>query len=146
MLCGGYRAEFYFGQDWDLWYRLSSYGTFCMLQQRLCICSISPGSISASNRVMQNRFARLTREAFLARESGLSDRDVLDEARELSSVVHKRPTTRRERAAGNYFIGKCLLDNHNKAALSYLFETVKEYPFHFSGWVNLARSLVRTTS
>src|SRR5262249_28869076 len=48
--CGGYRPEFYFGQDWDLWYRLSSLGTFCMLQRRLCICRLTPGAISASRK------------------------------------------------------------------------------------------------
>ena len=42
-LCGGYRPEFYFGQDWDLWYRLASLGTFCTLQKTLCVCRITSG-------------------------------------------------------------------------------------------------------
>lgn len=140
-LCGGYRPEFYFGQDWDLWYRLSSLGTFCMLQQRLCLCSITLGSISASRQAEQLRFARLSRKALLARQAGQSDRPVLEEARQLLSSVEKRASARRDRAAVNYFVGKCLLDNHNKAAFAYLLATVKEYPLHFGGWVNLTRAL-----
>ena len=139
--CGGYRPEFYFGQDWDLWYRLSSLGTFCMLQRRLCICSITSGSISASRKAEQERFARLSRKAFLARQVGLSDQSVLEDARQLLSSVEKRANARRDRAEANYFIGKCLLANANKAAAGYLLATVKENPLHFRGWVNLTRSL-----
>jgi len=140
-LCGGYRPEFYFGQDWDLWYRLSSLGTFCTLQRPLCRCSITSGTISTSQRAEQERFARLSRKALMARQAGLSDQRLLEEARHLSSSVEKRPNPRRDSAAANYFVGKCLLDNHNKAAVGYLIAAVKERPLHFGGWVNLTRSL-----
>jgi GT2 family glycosyltransferase len=144
-LCGGYRPEFYFGQDWDLWYRLASLGTFCMLQRRLCISSITSSSISASRKAEQESFARLSRKVFLARQAGLSDQPLLEEARQLLSSVEKRASARRDRAAANYFVGKCLLDNHNKAAFGYLLAAVKEYPLHFGGWVNLTRSLLDMT-
>jgi glycosyltransferase involved in cell wall biosynthesis len=140
-LCGGYRSEFYFGQDWDLWYRLASLGTFCMLQEQLCVCSINPSSISTSRKLEQYSFAQLSRKAFLRRFAGLPDQQVLEEARQLSPFVGKRANTRRDMAAANYFIGKCLLANANKAAIGYLLATVKENPLHFRGWVNLTRSL-----
>ena len=100
-----------------------------------------PGSISASRKAQQERFARLSRKALLARQIGLSDQPVLEEAQQLSSFVKKRANARRDRAEANYFIGKCLLDNHNKAAFGYLLATVKEHPLHFGGWVNLTRSM-----
>src|SRR2546430_8926423 len=112
-----------------------------MVQRRLCICSITSGSISASRKAEQERFARLSRIALLARQAGLSDRPLLEEARQLLSSVKKRGSARRDRAAANYFVGKCLLDNHNKAAFGYLLATVREYPLHFGGWLNLTRSL-----
>jgi glycosyltransferase involved in cell wall biosynthesis len=140
-LCGGYRSEFYFGQDWDLWYRLASLGTFCTLQERLCVCSINPSSISTSRKLEQDSFAQLSRKAFLRRFAGLPDQPVLEEARQLSSFVGKRANTRRDMVAANYFIGKCLLANRNKAAAGYLLATVREYPLHFGGWLNLTRSL-----
>ena len=143
-LCGGYRPEFYFGQDSDLWYRLASLGTFYTLQEPLCVCSITLSSIS-SRKLEQDSFAKLSRKAFLRRCAGLPDQPVLEEARQLASSVAKRPITRRDRAAANYFVAKCLLDNHNKAAFGYLLAAVKEYPLHFGGWVNLTRSLLGMT-
>src|SRR5262249_38331084 len=99
-LCGGYRSEFYFGQDWDLWYRLASLGTFCTLQERLCVCSITPSSISTSRNLEQHSFAQLSRKAFLRRFAGLPDQPVLEEARQLSSsFVGKQANTRRDMAA-----------------------------------------------
>jgi hypothetical protein len=79
----------------------------------------------------------------LARQAGLSDQSVLEEARQIFLSLERRTDKRRARAAANYFVGKCLLDNHNKAAFEYLLATVKEYPLHFGGWVNLTRSLFR---
>jgi hypothetical protein len=142
VLCGGYRPEFYFAQDWDLWYRLSALGTFGMVQRRLCICSITPSSISPSRKAEQLRFDRLSRKTLLARERGQSEDPVLEEARQLSMSVENRANAKRDRAAANYFIGKCLLDNHNKAAFGYLLATVKNNPLHFGGWVYLTRSLL----
>jgi glycosyltransferase involved in cell wall biosynthesis len=140
-LCGGYRPEFYFGQDWDLWYRLAALGTFCTLQRTLCVCSITPGSISASHRAEQERFAQLSRRALLARQADLSDKPLLDEARQVSASVRYQTNAGRGSAAANYFVGKCLLKNGNKAAFRYLLATVKEYPLHLGGWINLTRSL-----
>ena len=138
-LCGGYRQDFYFGQDWDLWYRLSSLGTFCVLQKRLCVCKITSGSISESHKAQQKRFAELSRKALLARQAGLSDQRVLEEARQLLSV-RKRSNPKRDRAAANYFVGKCLLDNGNLAASDYLLSAIKENPLHLRAWIGLARS------
>ena len=138
-LCGGYRQDFYFGQDWDLWYRLSSLGTFCVLQKRLCVCKITSGSISESHKAQQKRFGELSRKALLARQAGLSDQRVLEEARQLLSV-RKRSNPKRDRAAANYFVGKCLLDNGNLAASDYLLSAIKENPLHLRAWIGLARS------
>ena len=139
-LCGGYRPEFYFGQDWDLWYRLASLGTFCTIQKRLCVCSVTLGSISASRKQEQERFGRLSRKAFLARQAGLSDQPVLEEARQLLSAIVTEASPRQDRAAANYFVGKCLLDNRNLAASDYLMSAIKENPLHLRAWIGLARS------
>ena len=145
-LCGGYRPEFYFGQDWDLWYRLANLGTFCMIEKSLCVCNIAPNSISGSRKREQDKFAQLSLRAFLMRQSGLSDQPVLEEARLLSRSIEKPTNERRMRAAANYFIGKCLLDNGNEEALEYLLATVKQYPLHIKGWICLARLLFTSVS
>src|SRR6516165_5011790 len=91
-LCGGYRPEFYFGQDSDLWYRLGSLGTFYTLQEPLCVCSITLSSISTSRKLEQDIFAQLSRKAFLRRCAGLPDQPVLEEARQLLSSVENEQT------------------------------------------------------
>lgn len=136
--CGGYRAEFYYSQDWDLWYRLASLGTFCTLQQTLCICRLALGSISGSRRHEQTKFAQLSKNAMLMRQGGKSDETALAEARQLLSSLKKR-TTQHNKSAANYFIGKCLLENGNEAAIRYLMSAVRENPLHLKAWVNLAR-------
>ena len=137
--CGGYRSEFYLGQDWDLWYRLASLGTFCTIQQTLCICRITLESVSSFWKPEQNRFAQLSRKAMLMREKGMSDEPLLAEARQVRSSL-KRRMTRQDKAAANYFIGKCLLDNRNQAAAGYLISAIKEDPLHLRAWLSFARS------
>ena len=137
--CGGYRSEFYLGQDWDLWYRLASLGTFCTIQQTLCVCRITLGSVSSLCKPEQNKFGQLSRKAMLLRQKGLPDEPLLAEARQILSSL-KRRMTRQDKAAANYFIGKCLLDNRNQAAAGYLISAIKEDPLHLRAWFSFARS------
>ena len=137
--CGGYRSEFYYGQDWDLWYRLASLGTFCMLQQTFCLCRVTSGSLSSSWNREQKRFAQVSRNAMLMRERGISDEPLLAEARQMHALL-KRRMTRQDKAKADYFIGKCLLDNGNEAAFEYLRSAIKQDPLHLRAWLGLARS------
>jgi glycosyltransferase involved in cell wall biosynthesis len=139
-LCGGYRPEFYLGQDWDLWYRLASLGLFCTLQKTLCVCRVTVGSISTSKEHEQRKFAELSRDAMLMREQGISDEPVLVSARQVLSSA-KGKLTRSDQAAANYFIGKCLMDNKDRAASGYLASAVKLNPLHLRAWIGLTQSL-----
>ena len=76
----------------------------------------------------------------LMRERGMSDEPALAEARRLLSSL-KRKVTRHDKSAANYFIGKCLLKNRNKAAIGYLMSAVKEDPLHLRAWISLTRSV-----
>ena len=136
--CGGYRSEFYYGQDWDLWYRLAALGTFCTLQTTLCVCRFALGSVSGSWKGEQNQFGHLSKKAMLMRASGASDESVLTEARQLLSSLKGRKM-RHNKSSANYFIGKCLLENRNKAARGYLMSAIREHPLHLSAWLNLGR-------
>jgi glycosyltransferase involved in cell wall biosynthesis len=143
--CGGYRSEFYCGQDWDLWYRLASLGTFCTLQKTLCICRFTLGSVSSSWKNEQTRFGQLSKNAMLMREKGISDEPALAEARQLRSSF-KRKVTRHDKSAANYFIGKCLLRNRDEAAIGYLISAIKEDPLHLRAWISLLMASVYVTA
>jgi glycosyltransferase involved in cell wall biosynthesis len=138
-LCGGYRSEFYLGQDWDLWYRLATLGTFYMLQKTLCVCRITSGAISGRRKQEQEKFAELSRQAMLLRQKGMSDEAILIEARRV--LLSKDVVTSRQKAAGNYFIGNCLLKNRNRAAIGYLMNAIKERPLHLKAWIGLTKSV-----
>ena len=56
---GGYRPQFYFGQDWDLWYRLAEAGGFQMVEQVLYRARVTPNSLSGRYKALQERIAGL---------------------------------------------------------------------------------------
>src|SRR6266446_156675 len=95
---GGYRAAFYYAQDWDLWYRLAALGTFAMADKCLYRGRITPGSISSSSRDRQAAYARLSHKAITLRLSGNSDVAVVQEAERLLPhkwhVIRPFPLTR----------------------------------------------------
>jgi hypothetical protein len=112
---GGYRAAFYYAQDWDLWFRLATLGTFAMVGQCLYRARITPGSISSSNRYRQAAYARLSYKAITLRLSGHSDATAVQEAERLfprkSGAI-----PRSDQGRTMYFIGKCLMNNNDSRA------------------------------
>ena len=142
---GGYRAPFYYAQDWDLWYRLAALGTFAMLDRCLYQGRITPGSISSSSRDRQVAYARLSHKAISLRLSGDSDAAVVQEAEQL--LPQKRHAiSRSDQGRAMYFIGKCLVNNSDPRATRYFLNAISSNPFLFPAWwwaaISLARQLV----
>ena len=112
---GGYRSAFYYAQDWDLWFRLATLGTFAMVGQCLYRARITPGSISSLNRYRQAAYARLSHKAITLRLSGHSDATAVQEAERLfprkSGAI-----ARSDQGRTMYFIGKCLMNNNDSRA------------------------------
>ena len=138
-ICGGYRPEFYYAQDWDLWYRIASLGKFYIIPETLCICRFALGSISGQYREKQEQFAELAKKAMLARRHGFSDKYVLDDARKIIDEFERSRS--RDTAAELYFIGKCLMANRNNTAIGYLFSAIRHNPLHFRAWLSLIWSI-----
>jgi glycosyltransferase involved in cell wall biosynthesis len=124
--CGGYRREFYYAQDLDLWTRLVDHGRFGVLSATLYVATYALGSISASRRTEQLVLTSLIVRATLARAART------DETRFLERAAEVRPATRAfakaTNAAGNYFVGSTLLRRNPRAARSYLLDSMKESP------------------
>jgi hypothetical protein len=132
---GGYRAEFYWGQDWDLWYRLAATGTFQTLPQVLYRARVTPGSISLARRGPQGRLAVLSREALRLRRQGRPDAPALREAAAIRPAPGRgRPGSK---AAGLYFIGEALRRRGDARALGYLAGAVRANPAHLKAWLRL---------
>jgi hypothetical protein len=142
---GGYRAAFYYAQDWDLWYRLAALGTFAMVGQYLYQGRITPESISSLRRDQQVAYARLSRKAIDLRLAGHSDAAVVEEAARF--LPPEQHTIRRsDQGLAMYFIGKGLLDNNDPRATRYFLNAIYLTPFLFRAWWWAALSLVRRCS
>lgn len=135
---GGYRAQFWFAQDLDLWMRLAARGTIAFAPDVLYVASITPEAISSLHRREQEE---LTRLAVSLRET----RDERETRNLLSEAVRVRPESSRPSAraaaGGYYFIGRCLQKRGDARARRYLAGCVRRDPLHVRGWAALAGSL-----
>jgi glycosyltransferase involved in cell wall biosynthesis len=136
---GGYRPEFYFGQDWDLWYRLGQIGRFQMLDETLYEASVGLGDISTSNRAPQEELAAFSLLALKMRMEGRSDAPVLARAALVRPATRKQSVSRRH-AQASYFLGECLRKNgDNDRAREYLLQCLGYDRLHVQAWVRLAQ-------
>ena len=108
---GGYRKEFYYAQDLDLFTRLAMYGPVASVSDVLYAYTFSPHSISAHSAAFQKKF-----RALIAR----ADDCALYEADELSRKIRESSVRKADPFAGYYFIGSCLKNSNPGAAARYL--------------------------
>lgn len=137
---GGYRSEFYFGQDWDLWYRLAERGKFQMLPQMLYRADVTPASISGIYRESQEKLAAFSHAALMKRLDRKSDEDILREAGLIRPRADKQ-SSQQAKAAWLYFIGECLRRNGDERSLAYLKESFRTDPLYPRTWVRLAQAV-----
>ena len=136
---GGYRAEFYFAQDLDLWVRLAEVGDHAVVPQILYRIVVGPDSIGGRYRREQLALKRLITESAHRRRGGLSDAAILQQA----AAVGPAATVRGRRAARSsafYFIGTCLRRRSDQAAVEYFKRAIRENPLHLRAWWRLLSS------
>jgi glycosyltransferase involved in cell wall biosynthesis len=137
---GGYRAQFYFGQDWDLWYRLAQAGTFQTLDETLVTMYVGRGDISMNWRDAQEQYARLSLECLRRRMRGESESDLLARAAALRAEMRPAASSRKRAAAAAYFLGECLRrTGHASKAAAHFRNALHENPLHLKAWVRLAQ-------
>lgn len=135
---GGYRPEFYFGQDWDLWYRLAQHGHFQMLDATLYQATLGIGDISTTHRVLQEQLAGLSLQALQYRLAKQSEAPVLAQAALVRPVASARHP--HHRAKGAYFLGECLRRNGDiDRARAYFLQALQYDAFHLKSWVRLGQ-------
>ncbi|HEX6085689.1 MAG TPA: glycosyltransferase [Thermoanaerobaculia bacterium] len=135
---GGYRAAFYYGQDFDLWYRLAERGKFASTEETLYTARITPGSISSAAKREQETLARLSRGALELRQRGRSEEAILAAAAAVRPV--RAGASRRRHAAGLYFIGEALRRNGDPRARRYLRESLAAWPLSPRAWLRFLQS------
>ncbi len=137
---GGYRPQFYFAQDADLWFRIAREGWFQFLPEVLYQFRIVEGSISSTHRASQVRLYELAKECHRAREAGRSEGPLLAEAEAIRPGLMR--SGRAKRGAGTHFIGRTLLRKRDPRAFGYLKSYVRQSPFDPKGWVSLLQAVL----
>lgn len=137
---GGYRPQFYFAQDADLWFRIAERGGFLFVPEVLYRFRITEGAISTRHRDSQVKLYALAEECRSARRSGRSDDDFLAQAAEIRPGMSGGGRTKR--GAGAYFLGRTLLRNGDSRARKYLRAYVRERPFDPRGWLGLFQAVL----
>jgi glycosyltransferase involved in cell wall biosynthesis len=141
---GGYRRQFYYGQDWDLWYRLAECGTFFVVPAVLYQAVVLPGGISMRNAERQRRIAACSRGAFVARHTSQPEDSWLDNAERIRPQglhpqgLHMPATLNNE--PGLYFIGEVLRRNGDSRCRKYHWAALRSRPLRLRAYVRLLQS------
>lgn len=129
---GGYRTEFYFAQDLDLWLRLAECGEVAMLERELTRSEFAESSISGAFHPLQNQLRDLAVQATACRRSGESEEAILAQA---MKVRGSPASLRKRQPATLYFIGRCLRKSNPVRARGYLWKAIKQRPWAIKFWL-----------
>ena len=119
---GGYRSQFRFAQDHDLWYRMAEQGLLATCPEVLFEYRMDVAGISPQNRTRQLRLGQLARECFLARQRGESEAALLEEANRVSWETSTEPSISQKQGQGAaaYFVGSQLYQQRDQRCRRYL--------------------------
>ncbi|MCB1702344.1 MAG: glycosyltransferase family 2 protein [Halioglobus sp.] len=137
---GGYRPAFYYGQDWDLWYRLAEAGSFCVVPRVLYRARFFPDAISMAQSQRQQCIAQLSLAAHQLRKRGLPDLAVVSRAQAFRPSRSAADRERGGSAAGYYFIGEALRRRGNPECRAYFLQAIKGRPWSLKSWLRLLQS------
>lgn len=148
---GGYRAEFYYAQDSDLWLRMAEIARIGYLPAVHYLHRKDPRSTSGTARAVQRRFGELGHLCRQARLAGGDEAPWLAEATALAARVRSGTAaspsgSRRALADANYLLGALLVAAGDHRARSYLWQAARLCPWRPKPWIRLAQSLVTGAS
>lgn len=141
---GGYRPEFYFAQDIDLWLRMTERSHLAYLDEALYRWRRCDAGISAARHAQQSEFGRLAFACRAERDRGGSDTELLKQAAELTANVKRdyvpgRGATSRS-AAMSYIIGTQLARQGDRRAYGYLWSVLRRRPWDWRAWARILQS------
>lgn len=127
---GGYRKEFYYAQDVDLWSRLVEVGEHIVIPYILYENCLYPDSISGLRRKEQTKLHSFIVRASQARRSGGEESKWLSKASLFSEKCRKKTKKKVNKSSGAYFIGACLINSYPLLAKKYLRLSLESNPFN----------------
>ena len=136
---GGYRPEFYFAQDIDLWTRLVEHGNHIIIPEILYQASYSPNSISGENKNTQVMLLEMILEGARLRRNGMNETTILEKVRCLKPDDFEY-SKRLQKASSLYFIGMCLKKRGDRKARKYFVKALQAFPLHLKSVLRLIQS------
>jgi glycosyltransferase involved in cell wall biosynthesis len=137
LAAGGYRAEFRFAQDLDLWVRFAKRGSIVILPDVMYTAAYSAGAISATRRDEQVALARI---ALQLRDDALSDDERAGLIAQASTIGETDlPPRKRDEAAAFYFLASCLRRNRDPRWRGYAKSALRRDPLHLRSWLLLLK-------
>jgi glycosyltransferase involved in cell wall biosynthesis len=143
---GGYRPEFRFAQDYDLWHRLIDCGLLAELPDVLFEWGIDTGGISSASHDRQRRLAELAKLSYERRSRGQDDSDILQQAKQISwdpLPNELRISQRLALAGAEFFIGSQLFAVGDRRCRHYLWRAVRQRPWWLRPWAKLLLSFAK---
>lgn len=138
---GGYRPQFYYSQDVDLWLRLVSIGKFACVKKYLYVFRESENSISSRGRFFQQEFCRLAQMCYRERIKGNDEMPFLVQAKQLctKAIMVKNGSCSNSNASLTYRIIAARLKQrgNTNAARKYLIRAFKRNPWALKVWKDL---------
>jgi glycosyltransferase involved in cell wall biosynthesis len=126
---GGYRQQFYYAQDVDLWSRLIEIGEHIVIPEILYENCLFPDSISGSRKKEQTKLHKFIVGATKARRAGKEETLWLKRASSFSNKCRLNAMNKLNNGNGAYFIGACLTKNNPLLAKKYLDLAINHNPF-----------------
>jgi hypothetical protein len=143
---GGYRPEFYYGQDSDLWLRLARVGLLCYVPDFLYTWRLSTDAISSARADLQTQFGELGQLCHAARLRGDRETQFLTQAQTLCLAILKggrnAAIETKNRTRTNYRIATSLARLGDRRARQYLWKVIRGNPLHWRAWLRLAATVV----
>lgn len=136
---GGYRTQFYFAQDLDLWMRLTERGYLSFIPEILYEARFTPWGISGGYAPEQRKLSELIVVSRCRREAMIPDDDVLAMAARIrppAKEVGSRPNRIRQ-ARGFYFMAQMLRRNGNVRCRDYYARAIQCNPLHLRALAGL---------
>lgn len=137
---GGYRWQFYYGQDWDLWYRLAERGGFLSVDEELYKARLFPDGVSAVNRKRQVMIGHCSLNAFWCRRQGLPEEEWLQKA---SQIRPGGPVKKRDRVLageGVHFVGELLRRRGDARCVRYFVSALRQDCLRVHTWCRLIQA------
>ncbi len=144
---GGYRKQFYYGQDWDLWYRLAEIGNYFIVPEVLYKVRIFPECISMTSKHYQDTAAQCSLGAFMARRCNEDEQPWIEMATSIcpeNMVLKTKNDHNFNKEPGLYFIGEALRRNGDHRCRPYFRNAIRQSPLRARAYIRWLQSMIQS--